>query len=169
MADGVSYPFLRQLVNLFLYFTFPCVREVNLKMLTIIIETVQTGLPKSLKRSNVRGISRGGRGGGGWVGGGAASRLVRMGRSEEGRGDRPGGQSICRSTDYSQNVPKSKRPRIGQNVPKNWSKRPHGIKCWSKRPQNNFYYIFYVILDMFWDVWILMRYPIHRIYTHIAC
>ena len=45
-------------------------------------------------------------------------------------------------TDYSQNAPKSKRPRIGQNVPKNWSKRPHGKNCWSKRPQNDFYYIF---------------------------
>ena len=36
----------------------------------------------------------------------------------------------------------SKRPQVktspSQNVPKNWSKRPHGIKCWSKRPQNNF-------------------------------
>ena len=49
--------------------------------------------------------------------------------------------------DYSQNVPKSKRPRIGQNVPKNWSKRPHGKKCWSKCPQNDF--LFY-ILCIFW-------------------
>ena len=45
-----------------------------------------------------------------------------------------------KSWDYSQNVTKaklpwSKRPRIGQNVPKNWSIRPHGSKSWSKRPR----------------------------------
>ena len=40
----------------------------------------------------------------------------------------------------------SKRPRIGQNVPQNWSKRPLCKKYWSKRPQ----IIFYSIHLQFW-------------------
>ena len=58
----------------------------------------------------------------------------------------------------------SKRPQVktppSQNVtelvktsPKNWSKRPHGKKCWSKRPQNDFFILFfYVISGIIWDV-----------------
>ena len=53
------------------------------------------------------------------------------------------GTEINSPMNYSQNVPKSKRPRIGQNIPKNWSQRPHGKTCWSKRPQNEF--LFYIL------------------------
>ena len=49
-------------------------------------------------------------------------------------------------TSPSQNVPELVKtsPKIGQNV-------PMVKKCWSKRPQNDFYYIFYVILGIIWD------------------
>ena len=57
----------------------------------------------------------------------------------------------------SSNIPfvglQSKRPQVktspknGQSVPKNWSKRPDGTKCWSKRPQNDFLYIFYLSIS----------------------
>ena len=41
----------------------------------------------------------------------------------------------------------SKRPQIGQNDPKNWSKRPRSEKYWSKRPKNDF--LFYILCN-FW-------------------
>ena len=60
--------------------------------------------------------------------------------------------------DYSQNVPKSKRPLVKTSPnrskrPKNWSKRPHGKKCWSKRPKNDFL----SVADLGGVLWVLQH------------
>ena len=71
---------------------------------------------------------------------------------------------ITVKTSPSQNVPKSKRPRIGQNVPKNWSKRPNGIKCWSKRPQNCF--LLYILCNFRHDLGCSNETVLDKVFYH---
>ena len=78
--------------------------------------------------------------------------------------NKPCGSAARLGRDYSQNAPKSKRPRIGQNVPKNWSKRPHGIKCWSKRPQNCF--LLYILCNFRHDLGCSNETVLDKVFYH---